>query len=124
MPAKSPLVPLLSIVLSAPVLAQQQTAVSPANHPAPISQTELVKRLTTSVDSLARLGQFSGVVVLAKDGAPVYQSAHGLADRQRSIANNLQTAFNLGSINKVFTQIAILQLAAARKVDLDSTLVK
>ena len=121
---KSPLFLLLAVALTAPILAQQQTAISPANRPVPISQTELIKRLTTSVDSLARLGQFSGVVVLAKDGAPVYQSAHGFADREHAIANNLQTAFNLGSINKVFTQIAILQLAAAGKLDLDSTLAK
>jgi CubicO group peptidase (beta-lactamase class C family) len=84
----------------------------------------LVKRLTTTVDSLAKIGEFSGVVVLAKDGVPVYQSAHGLADRERSIPNNLQTAFNLGSINKIFTQIAIRQLAAAGKLDLDAPLAK
>ncbi|HJP86230.1 MAG TPA: serine hydrolase domain-containing protein, partial [Gemmatimonadaceae bacterium] len=40
------------------------------------------------------------------------------------VANNLETAFNLGSINKIFTQISILQLAAAGKLDLDSTVAK
>jgi CubicO group peptidase (beta-lactamase class C family) len=45
-----------------------------------------------------------------------------MADRERQVANNLETAFNLGSINKIFTQIAILQLRAAGKLDLDSTL--
>ncbi|MDP9203935.1 MAG: beta-lactamase family protein [Gemmatimonadota bacterium] len=124
MPAKSSFLLLLSTTFTAPILAQQQTTASPANHPLSISQAELVKRLTTSVDSLARREEFSGVVVLAKDGAPVYQSAHGFADREHAIANNLQTAFNLGSINKAFTQIAILQLAAAKKIDLDSTLAK
>src|SRR2546423_2249063 len=124
MPAKTSILLLLSTALSAPIIAQQPTGLSPANRRAPISQKELVNRLTTSVDSLARLGQFSGVVVLAKDGVPVYQSAHGLADRGHAIANNLQTAFNLGSINKVFTQIAILQLYAAGKLDPDSTLAK
>jgi D-alanyl-D-alanine carboxypeptidase len=124
MPAKSSFLMLLSVALGAPVIAQQTTAASAAHRPVPISQAELVKRLTTSVDSLAKLGEFSGVVVLAKDGVPVYQSAHGLADRERAIANNVQTAFNLGSINKAFTQIAILQLAAAGKLDLDSTLAK
>jgi CubicO group peptidase (beta-lactamase class C family) len=61
-------------------------------------------------------------VVLAKSGVPVFQRAYGMADRERSIANNLETAFNLGSINKVFTQISILQLVAAGKLSLDSTL--
>jgi CubicO group peptidase (beta-lactamase class C family) len=45
-----------------------------------------------------------------------------MANRERSIPNNLETAFNLGSINKAFTQIAILQLSAAGKLNLDSTL--
>ena len=115
---------LLSVTLAAPLVAQQPTAPTPQNRSAPIEESELVTRLTKSVDSLAQLGQFSGVVVLAKDGVPVYQTAHGLADRERSIANNLQTAFNLGSINKVFTQIAILQLYAAGKLHPDSTLAK
>jgi len=44
-----------------------------------------------------------------------------MADRERGVGNNLETAFNVGSINKVFTQIAILQLSAAGKINLDST---
>ena len=117
---------LLSSIFSATTVAQQPPASSPSTRPlAPaISQAELVKRLTSAIDSLSRVGDFSGVVVLAKDGAPVYESAHGLANRERSIANNLQTAFNLGSINKVFTQIAIMQLVAAGKLNLDSTVAK
>lgn len=75
-----------------------------------------------SLDSLAKSGQFSGVVLLAKNGVPAFQQAYGMADRERRVANTPETAFNLGSINKVFTQIAILQLRAAGKLDLDSTL--
>jgi CubicO group peptidase (beta-lactamase class C family) len=112
---------LLSTTLRATSLAQQPSPIPPA--PA-ITQADLVKRLTSSVDSLARVGEFSGVVVLSKNGVPVYQSAHGLADRERKIANNLTTAFNLGSINKIFTTIAIRQLADAGRIDVDSTLAK
>ena len=124
MPAKSALLLLFSAVLGAPIVAQESTAAPASNRPPAVSREELIKRLTTTVDSLARLGQFSGVVVLSKNGVPVYQSAHGLANRERNVANNLETAFNLGSINKIFTQIAIRQLADAKKIDLDSTLAK
>jgi D-alanyl-D-alanine carboxypeptidase len=106
------------------IAAQQLPPGSQSARPSPISQPELARRLGTSVDSLAKAGQFSGVVVLAKNGAPVFQHAYGMADRERGVANNLETAFNLGSINKVFTQIAILQLRAAGKLDPDSTLAK
>ena len=109
-------------LLGGSIAAQQPPAGAQPTRPSPISQAELVRRLSSSVDSLAKAGEFSGVAVLAKNGVPVFQRAYGMADRERSIANNLETAFNLGSINKVFTQIAILQLIAAGKLNLDSTL--
>jgi D-alanyl-D-alanine carboxypeptidase len=109
-------------LLGGSIAAQQPPAGVVATRPSPISQAELVRRLSTSVDSLAKTGEFSGVTVLARNSAPVFERAYGLADRERGIVNNLQTAFNLGSINKAFTQIAILQLSAAGKLDLDSTL--
>ena len=73
----------------------------------------LTARLTASLDSLAALDQFSGLVVLARNGVPVIQRALGMADREAGRPNDTATAFNLGSINKAFTQIAIRQLAQA-----------
>jgi D-alanyl-D-alanine carboxypeptidase len=109
-------------LLGSSIAAQQPSAGGEPPRPSPISQTELLRRLTKSIDSLATAGQFSGVAVLAKNGVAVFQRATGMADRERGIAINPETAFNLGSINKAFTQIAILQLRAAGKLDLDSTL--
>jgi D-alanyl-D-alanine carboxypeptidase len=108
-------------LLGSSIMAQQPSGGAESGRQSPISQTELVRRMRTSVDSLARIDQFSGVVLLAKNGQSVFQHAYGMADRERRIANNPETAFNLGSINKAFTQIAILQLRAAGKLDLDST---
>jgi len=109
-------------LLGGSIAAQQPPAGAEPTRPSPISETELVRRIAGSVDSLAKTGEFSGVAVLAKNGVPVFQRAYGMADRERGVANNLETAFNVGSINKVFTQIAILQLSAAGKINLDSTL--
>jgi CubicO group peptidase (beta-lactamase class C family) len=109
-------------LLGGSIAAPQPPPGAQPTRPSPISETELVRRLSSSIDSLAKAGEFSGVAVLAKNGVPVFQRAYGMADRERSVANNLETAFNLGSINKVFTQIAILQLSAAGKLSLDSTL--
>ena len=92
--------------------------------PSPIPESELVRRVSLSLDSLSRAGRFSGVAVLAKGDRPVFQHAYGMADRTTNRSNNLETAFNLGSINKIFTQIAIMELAAAGKISLDSTLGK
>ncbi|HEV7922903.1 MAG TPA: serine hydrolase [Thermoanaerobaculia bacterium] len=67
---------------------------------------------------------FSGVVLLAKDGKPVMQRASGLADPAKGIENRMDTKFNLGSINKIFTRLAIAQLAADGKLALDDTVRK
>ena len=87
----------------------------------PLTEADLIARLTTTLDSLAGRDAFSGVVLLAKAGAPVFQRAVGFADREARRPNTVETAFNLGSINKVFTATAIRQLAAQGKLSLDAT---
>jgi len=77
-----------------------------------------------SVDSLARLDQFSGVVLVARNGVPEFERSYVMADREASRPNTLETSFNLGSINKFFTQIAIKQLEAAGKLNVDSSLAR
>ena len=67
---------------------------------------------------------FSGVVLLAKDGKPVMQRAAGLADPAKGTENRMDTKFNLGSINKIFTRLAIAQLAQDGKLALDDTVRK
>jgi CubicO group peptidase (beta-lactamase class C family) len=82
-----------------------------------------VRRITAALDSLSRADAFSGVVVLVRGDQTVFRQAYGFADRAARRPNTPETAFNLGSINKVFTATAVRQLAAAGKLDLDSTLI-
>ena len=70
----------------------------------------------------ADAGEFSGVVLIAKDGKPFFLEAYGLADRDFAVPNRTDTKFNLGSINKVFTQVAVAQLAAQGKLALSDTI--
>ncbi|HKO54818.1 MAG TPA: serine hydrolase [Thermoanaerobaculia bacterium] len=77
-----------------------------------------------ALSALTLRPDFSGVVLLAKDGQPVMQRAQGLADPVKGIENRMDTKFNLGSINKIFTRVAIGQLAAAGKLSLDDTIRK
>jgi CubicO group peptidase (beta-lactamase class C family) len=65
---------------------------------------------------------FSGAVLVAKDGHVLFSKAYGLADRENGIPNTLQTRFRIGSMNKMFTAVAILQLVEAGKVDLTAPL--
>jgi CubicO group peptidase (beta-lactamase class C family) len=86
--------------------------------------TALAARFGKALDSLAARDQFSGVAVLARDGTPVFERAVGFADREARLPNTPETAFNVGSINKFFTAIAIRQLATAAKLAVDSTLAR
>ena len=69
-----------------------------------------------------REDRFSGTVLFAKleRGAPriLLQSAHGMANREKRIANTVDTRFRIGSMNKMFTATAILQLVQAGKIRL------
>jgi hypothetical protein len=84
----------------------------------------LITSLQELVDRAAADGKFSGVVMLAKDGQPQFARAYGFADAAKTVKNRVDTKFNLGSINKVFTQVAIGQLAAAGKLSLGDTVRK
>lgn len=68
---------------------------------------------------LASAGKFSGSVFLATGDKVLVNDAWGDADRKAKVANTAETAFDIGSVGKLFTQVAILQLAEAGKLTLD-----
>lgn len=67
-------------------------------------------------------GRFSGTVLVARQGEILFSDARGEADRERRIANTVETKFRFGSIGKMFTAVAIAQLAQAGKVSIDAPL--
>jgi CubicO group peptidase (beta-lactamase class C family) len=73
---------------------------------------------------LSDTDHFSGVVFAAKGDRVLLERAWGLADVASKTPNSVDTKFNIGSINKVFTQTAIAQLATAGKLSLDDTIRK
>ncbi len=79
-------------------------------------RAELAKQSTTD--------RFSGAVAVAKNGKPLFEQAYGLADREHNIPNKLDTRFRIGSMNKMFTAVAVLQLAEAGKLKLTDPLGK
>jgi len=71
-----------------------------------------------------KLDQFSGCVLVAKDGKPFYAKAFGESDKDFHVKNNLQTKFNIGSIGKTFTGTSIMQLAQNGKLSVTDPVVK
>ncbi len=64
---------------------------------------------------------FNGNVLIAQKGVIVYQKAYGFADFKDTIKNNLQSKFQLASLSKTFTAVAIMKLAEQGKIGLDYT---
>src|SRR5688572_27687831 len=96
--------------------------------PPPINRSmtsvEIEKQLDAYFAKLASNEQFSGVALVARNGVPLFFRAYGFADHEKKIPNTIRTRFNLGSINKMFTQAAIRQLVAAGKLSMTDTLGK
>ncbi len=87
-----------------------------------LSEDRLIAALRVELARDSKAGTFSGAAIVAKNGTPVFAQAYGLADRAKNIRNTLDTRFRLGSMNKMFTAVAIMQLVQAGKIDLHKTL--
>ena len=101
----------------------------PIGHPAEftvphMSDAELIAALRKRVDESVAADKFAGAVLIMKDGKPIFTEAYGLADRERKIPNTVKTRFRIGSMNKMFTAVAILQLVQAGKLGLNDPLGK
>jgi D-alanyl-D-alanine carboxypeptidase len=87
-----------------------------------LSEAEMVREISRRVGAAASRDEFSGVVLVAKGERTIFHRAYGQADRSWGIPNRLDTRFNLASMNKMFTAVAIAQLIEAGKLRLDDTL--
>ncbi len=90
----------------------------------PLTEAELVKEISSYLDGAVSADDFSGVALLASGEKPIFRMAYGLASKEYGAPNRVDTRFNLGSINKFFTRIAIEQLAGAGKLSLDDPIAK
>jgi CubicO group peptidase (beta-lactamase class C family) len=91
---------------------------------AKMSEAEFLTTLEKYLIEKVKADEFSGAVLVAKTGKPIFQKAYGLASKEHNVANRVDTKFNLGSINKLFTQVAVAQLADQGKLSLDDHLSK
>ncbi len=88
-----------------------------------LDEAALLRAVRTKAEQDADADRFAGAVLVARGDKPLFEAAYGLADRDRRVANTLDTRFRIGSMNKMFTATAILRLVQAGKVKLDAPLV-
>ena len=101
---------ILMVLLAAPL------ARPAAQAPAPDTITDAIDRF---IRGRADVDSFSGAVLVARNGVAILRTGYGLADRDKRLPVTPATKFNLGSIDKLITRIAIWQLVATGKLQLD-----
>ena len=101
------------------VLAALSAALMTLAIPSARAEGDFAERAHALVAPYIEAGLFSGVILVAKDGQPVFRRAYGLADREWEIPNTPQTHFRIGSLTKAFTAAAVLKLAEAGRLGLD-----
>lgn len=89
-----------------------------------LTESETVAAVKAQVEKNTAADRFAGTVLLAKNGEVLFSGAYGLADREKKIPNELDTRFRIGSMNKMFTAVAVLQLVEAGKIKLTDPLGK
>jgi D-alanyl-D-alanine carboxypeptidase len=82
------------------------------------------KELNSYLNNLVAENKLSGVALVAKDGVTIASKAAGVANKTTNSPIDLNTKFNLGSMNKMFTAVAIAQLAQAGKLSFTDTVGK
>lgn len=89
-----------------------------------VGQQRTAAKLADYMQAQATIHQFSGTVLVSRDGVPLLKKAYGQADYEWSIPNTLDTKFQLASVTKQFTATAILQLVDRGQLSLDDKLSK
>ena len=89
-----------------------------------VKEIEALQSVAQFLDEKTKRGEFSGTVLIAKNGKAILKRAYGMASKEFKVINRIDTKFNLGSINKIFTTIAIGQLYEQGKISLNDPIIK
>jgi D-alanyl-D-alanine carboxypeptidase len=89
-----------------------------------MTQAQALAALADHAAERARADEFAGAVLVARHGKVLLNDAWGRADRKAGAVNTPATRFRIGSMNKMFTAVATLQLVEAHKLALDDPIGK
>ncbi len=81
----------------------------------------LCDSLRTFLDQEEAADRFSGTVVVERGAETIFAGAYGHAHVGLGVRNELDTRFNVASITKMFTAVAVLQLVEQERLSLNAT---
>ncbi len=81
-----------------------------ASDSANLTDDEVVAQMESFLNRLVDADIFSGTILIARSDNILFQKAYGYASRDPVILNRIDTRFNICSVGKMFTAVAIAQL--------------
>jgi len=122
-----------ALVLASPALAEDLKPTLPPAQPGPstspsatggaaLTESDVSALSDGLIPAAMALGNVAGVVVVVvKDGHVLFQKGYGFADvDKRTPVDPAKTLFRPGSVSKLFTWTAVMQLVDQGKIDLDA----
>lgn len=82
--------------------------------PRKLRPAEVVKRLDSYLAKLVAADMLSGAVLVARNNKPIFEKAYGLGNQKEPVT--VDTKFDLASLTKMFTGVAIAQLVRQGRV--------
>lgn len=79
-------------------------------------------RVTHALEELAERDEFSGVVHVRRGEDVLLESAHGIASRRWGVPVTADMRFDIASVTKLFTSVAVLQQVDAGRLGLDDSI--
>lgn len=105
------------------VSLQPMAVVPPELMPARLSDPDALQRLQNKAAKLLAEEQFAGNVLVARRGEVRVAKSFGDARREPVQKNEANTRFRIGSMYKMFTAVAVLQLMERGQLRLDAPLI-
>jgi CubicO group peptidase (beta-lactamase class C family) len=90
---------------------------------APIAKG-VVAKVDEYMNAAAKFDKFSGTILIARNGVPVVTRSYGMANYELKVPNTPKTVFQIGSVSKQFTAMAIMQLQERGKLNLSDSICK
>lgn len=87
--------------------------------PPRLSSKAALDALSARADAMTAQDKFSGTVLVAVKDEVVFEKTWGFSDREKRTPVTTNTKFRFGSMGKMFTAVAVLQLVAQGRVSLD-----
>lgn len=81
-------------------------------------------RVDEYLNAKVKAGQFSGSILIARDGRVIVSTGYGMANMELGVANTPQTKFRIGSLTKQFTAVAIMMLQERGKLSVQDSVCK